>query len=183
MAGHLLSTKLFIPRPRTGTVDRPRVSELLNKGARTKLTLLSAQAGFGKTTAIANWVHEGPGPESVCWVSLDATDTEPDTFWTYVVTALAKQMPDISEGVLPLLGAAKGPSRAALTELLNRLAEAPHEVYLVLDDYHLVESPDLATGLTFLISNLPPHASGRAARSSRFAPLICASPPRKPPAT
>lgn len=158
MAGHLLSTKLFIPRPRTGTVDRPRVGELLTQGAKTKLTVLSAQAGFGKTTAIANWVHQGPGPQAVSWVSLDATDADPDSFWTYVVTALAKQIPGVTESVLPVLGAAKAPSAAALTELLNRLAEAPHEVYLVLDDYHLVDAPALAAGMTFLLNNLPPQA-------------------------
>jgi LuxR family maltose regulon positive regulatory protein len=158
MAGPLLNTKFFIPRPRTSTVDRPRVSDLLDQGAKAKLTVLSAQAGFGKTTAIANWVHQGPGPESVSWVSLESTDTDPDTFWTYVVTALAKQVPAITDSVLPLLGAAKAPHTAALTELLNRLAEASHEVYLVLDDYHLAETPDVAEGMTFLLGNLPPQA-------------------------
>ncbi len=158
MAGPLLSTKFFIPRPRTSTVVRPRVSELLDHGATMRLTLLSAQAGFGKTSAIADWVHQGPGTGPVSWVSLDATDTDPETFWTYVVTALAKQLPDVTDTVLPLLGVGEVPSQAALTELLNRLAEATHEVYLVLDDYHLVDAPDLAAGMTFFLDNLPPQA-------------------------
>ena len=82
---------------RAGTVDRPRVSELLDRGAQTKLTLVSAQAGFGKTTAIANWVHQGPGPEPRRWVSLESTDAQPDMFWTYVVTALAPLVPDLAD--------------------------------------------------------------------------------------
>jgi LuxR family maltose regulon positive regulatory protein len=82
MPGPLLSTKFFIPHARTGTLDRPRVTALLDAGAQTKLTLVSAQAGFGKTTAIATWVHQGPGADHVAWVSMEPSDGQPEVFWT-----------------------------------------------------------------------------------------------------
>ena len=157
MAGPLLNTKFFIPRPRDSTVARHRLTKLLDQGAQSKLTLVSAQAGFGKTTAVANWVHQGPGPDSVAWVSLENADADPDMFWTYVLTALASRVPDVGDSVLPLLSVAQVPRTAVLTELINRLADEPDEVFLVLDDYHLVDAPDLATEMAFLLGNLPPQ--------------------------
>ena len=158
MSGPLLTTKLFVPRPRAGTLVRARVSDLLDRGAATKLTLVSAQAGFGKSTAIANWVHQRTDPGVVAWLSLDSGDTHPPTFWTYAVTALSAAHPDVGTGVLPLLEGQGTPTEAALTELLNRLAELDHDVVLVLDDYHLADSPDIADGLAFLLTHLPPQA-------------------------
>jgi LuxR family maltose regulon positive regulatory protein len=157
MPGPLLSTKFFIPHARTGAVDRPRVAALLDAGAQTKLTLVSAQAGFGKTTAIATWVHEGPGADHVAWVSLEPSDAEPDVFWTYVVTALAPLVPDLADGVLPLLNGSGPPMSAVLTEVVNRLADSTEPVVLILDDYHLVDSVPIAEGMRFLLTNLPPH--------------------------
>lgn len=157
MPGPLLSTKLFIPHARTGTVARPRVTALLDAGAQTRLTLVSAQAGFGKTTAIATWVHQGPGTDHVAWVSLEPSDAQPDVFWTYVVTALAPLVPDLADGVLPLLNGSGPPMSAVLTEVVNRLADSTEPVVLILDDYHLVDSAPIAQGMTFLLTNLPPH--------------------------
>src|SRR5690242_20622702 len=158
MTGPLLTTKLFIPRPKTGTLVRSRVSDLLDQCMAAKLTLISAQAGFGKTTAIANWVHQRCAPGVVAWLSLDAGDAQPATFWTYVVTALSPSNPDLGADVLPLLENSASPTQAALTELLNRLADLEHDVVLVLDDYHLVDSPDIAEGVDFLLTHLPPRA-------------------------
>jgi LuxR family maltose regulon positive regulatory protein len=158
MSGPLLTTKFFIPPPKPGTLLRARVSDLLDQGRGTKLTLVSAQAGFGKTTALANWVHHRCEPGLVAWLSLDAGDTNPGTFWTYVVTTLAGPIPDLRANVLPLLESSATSPQAALTELVNRLAELEHDVVLVLDDYHLVDNPDIADGVAFLLTHLPPHA-------------------------
>ncbi|SES48990.1 LuxR family transcriptional regulator, maltose regulon positive regulatory protein [Pedococcus cremeus] len=158
MTGPLLTTKMFVPRPKAGTLVRARVSDLLDQGVSTKLTLVAAQAGFGKTTALANWVHQRCAPGLVAWLSLDSGDTDPATFWTYVVTALSATNPDIGSGVLPLLEGAGRPTPAMLTELLNRLAELEHDVVLVLDDYHLADGPDIAEAVTFLLTHLPPQA-------------------------
>lgn len=158
MPGPLLTIKMFVPRPKAGTLVRGRVSDLLDQGLSTKLTLVSAQAGFGKTTAVANWVHQRCAPGLVAWLSLDSGDVHPATFWTYVVTALSATNPDIGTGVLPLLEGAGKPTPAMLTELLNRLAELDHDVALVLDDYHLADGPDIAEAVTFLLAHLPPQA-------------------------
>ncbi|GAA2160349.1 LuxR C-terminal-related transcriptional regulator [Pedococcus bigeumensis] len=157
MPGPLLSTKFYVPHARAATVDRARVTALLDAGAQTKLTLVSAQAGFGKTTAIATWVHGGPGADRVAWVSLESSDAQPEVFWTYVVTALAPLVPDLADSVLPLLNGSGPPMSAVLTEVVNRLADSPEPVVLILDDYHLVDGAPIAEGMTFLLTNLPHH--------------------------
>ncbi|WP_323102166.1 LuxR C-terminal-related transcriptional regulator [Intrasporangium sp. YIM S08009] len=157
MTGPLLSSKLYVPGPRAGALERARVSDLLDRGTTTKLTLVSAQAGFGKTTAIANWVQHRSAPGGVAWLSLDPGDAVPDGFWTYVATALSGVDPDLAAGVAPLL-AAGAALPAVLTELLNRLADLDHDLVLVLDDYHLVDGPEIADGLAFVLAHLPPHA-------------------------
>lgn len=157
MPGRLLSTKFFIPGLRDGMVDRPRVSELLDRGAQTKLTVVSAQAGFGKTTAVASWIHQRHGSDAVVWLSLDQSDANVPTFWTCVVTALARLQPDLHDNVLPLLERAEPPMVAVLTELLNHLADASEDMVIVLDDYHLVDRPVIAEGMSFLLHHLPPQ--------------------------
>ena len=97
MAGPLLETKLYVPRPRRGLVPRPRLRERLDLGAASKLMLVSAPAGFGKTTLIADWLAAGPSAptdqRSAAWLSLDQGDNDPATFWAYVVAALATVAP------------------------------------------------------------------------------------------
>ena len=89
MASPLLETKIYVPRPRRGLVPRPRLSERLNRGAESKLTLVSAPAGFGKTTLLAEWLAAAPADErSAAWLSLDHSDNDPASFWTYLITAL-----------------------------------------------------------------------------------------------
>jgi len=123
---------------------------------------VSAPAGFGKTTLLAEWLGATPGDDSsVAWLSLDPADNEPLSFWTYVVTALQTALqtavPCIGSGALELLGSSPTPTEPALTMLLNELAEAPGEVWLVLDDYHLVDNHDVRDAMTFLLEHLPPH--------------------------
>ena len=93
MSTPLLETKLFLPRPRRGLVPRPRLRERLHQGLAAKLMLVSAPAGFGKTTLLVDWmaaVSASPDAEiATAWLSLDASDNDPATFWTYVIAALA----------------------------------------------------------------------------------------------
>src|SRR5207248_5438321 len=101
MASLLLETKLYVPRWRHGLVSRPRLSERLNRGTEGKLTLVSAPAGFGKTTLIAEWLGgTPPGVRSGAWLSLAQSDNNPASFWTYVVAALQTVEPHIGANTI-----------------------------------------------------------------------------------
>src|SRR6188508_302535 len=95
----LLETKLYVPRWRSGLVSRPRLVERLNQGIERKLTLVSAQAGFGKSTLLAEWLAATAAGERAAgwaaWVSLDETDNDPALFWAYVIAALQKVHPGV----------------------------------------------------------------------------------------
>lgn len=157
MAGPLVATKLYVPKLRGDLVVRPRLLERLRR-AGSRLTLVSAPAGFGKTTLLAEWLDATPGDDrAVAWVSLDPSDNEPARFWTYVVTALQGALPTVGSESLELLSSAPSSTDLGLTTLLNELAAAPGEVWLVLDDYHLVDDHDVGGGVAFLLEHLPPH--------------------------
>lgn len=159
LARPVVATKLYVPKLRRGLVTRPRLVERLCRGAESRLTLVSAPAGFGKTTLLAEWLGGAPGEDrSVAWLSLDPADNEPASFWTYVVTALQTAVPGVGSGVLDLLASSPLPTELVLTTVLNELATAPDGVWLVLDDYHLVDDPDVRGGMVFLLEHLPPHA-------------------------
>ena len=123
VAGPLLETKLFVPRWRRGLVPRPRLSERLDRGAEAKLTLVSAPAGFGKTTLLAEWLAAVPaGGRAAAWLSLDPSDNDPASFWTYVIAALRTAAPGVGAGALALLQAPQPPPiDAVLATLLNEL--------------------------------------------------------------
>ena len=109
MASPLLETKLHVPRRRRGLVARPRLMQRLGRSADSALTLVSAPAGFGKTTLLAEWLAGVRGEErSAAWLSLDQRDNDSATFWTYLITALRTAEPSIGEGALTLL---QSPSR------------------------------------------------------------------------
>jgi LuxR family maltose regulon positive regulatory protein len=119
---------------------------------------VSAPAGFGKTTLLAEWLDETPDEDrAVAWLSLDPADNEPAAFWTYVVTALQAAVPGVGSSALELFTASPIPTDLVLTTLLNELAAAQREVWLVLDDYHLVDSHELGQGMARLLEHLPPH--------------------------
>jgi LuxR family transcriptional regulator, maltose regulon positive regulatory protein len=155
----LLETKLYTPKPRRGLVARPRLSERLSRAAESKLTLISAPAGFGKTTLLAEWLDAGPAEptaaRSVSWLSLDESDAQPAAYWTYVITALQAVLPGAGASALVLLRSAQPPIEAVLTLVVNELNALRNDVYLVLDDYHLVDGPDIQAGMTFLLERLP----------------------------
>jgi LuxR family transcriptional regulator, maltose regulon positive regulatory protein len=154
----LMATKLYVPKLRGGLVARPRLLERMRGGAEARLTLVSAPAGFGKSTVLAAWLHDASADgRCVAWVSLDAADNEPALFWTYVLTALQGAAPGVGASALELLVSSSVPTERVLTTLLNELAAVPGEVWLVLDDYHLVDNHEVHEGVTFLLEHLPAH--------------------------
>lgn len=159
MAGPLLETKLHVPRRRRGLVARPRLDERLSRGAEAPLTLVSAPAGFGKTTRLAEWLAAAPaGGYSAAWLSLDQRDNDPALFWPYVIAALRTAAPEVGEEALSLLQSPQPPPiEAVLATLLNDLNAISNDVVLVLDDYHLTEARDVRDGTAFLLEHLPPQ--------------------------
>ncbi len=158
MARPVIATKLYLPKLRPGLVARPQLRERLRRGAQSRLTLLSAPPGFGKTTLLADWLHETAGEDhSVAWLSLDPEDADPAAFWTCVVTALQTAAPGIGATALELVASSPLPTEHLLTTLLNELAAAAGEIWLVLDDYHLVDSPEVSDGVVFFVDHLPAH--------------------------
>jgi LuxR family maltose regulon positive regulatory protein len=158
MAGPLLETKLHVPRWRRGLVARPRLSERLSRGAESVLTLVSAPAGFGKTTLLAEWLAAAPADErSVAWLSLDQRDNDPAVFWTYLVAALKTGATGVDASALSLLQPPEPPGEAGLITLLNDLDAVSNDVVLVLDDYHVIDARDVQDGMAFLLEHLPPQ--------------------------
>ena len=128
--------------------------ERLNQGMRTKLTLISASAGFGKTTLLSEWVARCKQP--VAWLSLDEVDNDPARFLTYLVSALQTIVPNIGKHVLAVLQSPQFPAtESLLTSLLNEMSAEPQELMLVLDDYHAIESKPVDNILAFMLGHLP----------------------------
>src|SRR5687767_2697875 len=136
MAGPLLETKLHVPRRRRGLVPRRRLTERLDRGAEAALTLVSAPAGFGKTTLLTEWLAAPAAGRSLAWLSLDARDNDPAVFWTYLVAALQAAVPGVGAGASTLLES-HAATEAVLSSLLNDLAGVQDDVVVVLDDYHV----------------------------------------------
>src|SRR5262249_22180918 len=149
-------TKLYSPPPRPKLVPRPRLLERLNAELQRKLTLISAPAGFGKTTLVSEWLAGCPRP--VAWLSLDEGDNDPARFLTYLVAALQTVAPDLGAEVLGVLQSPQPPPvDSILTTLLNNITTSPHEFILVLDDYHVIDASPVDRALAFLLEHLPPH--------------------------
>ncbi len=159
MPSQLVETKLFAPRPRPGVVSRPRLAELLERGARSKLTVISAPPGFGKSTLLAEWLASSSASghaASVAWVSLDQGDDDVRSFWTYVTVALERAT-NVGDVASPLLDSNAVPIETVLTTLVNALAEISDEIMLVLDDYHVIERAEIHEGVAFLLDHAPPQ--------------------------
>ncbi|MCL4562065.1 MAG: LuxR C-terminal-related transcriptional regulator [Chloroflexi bacterium] len=153
-----MTTKLYIPPPRPGIVPRSRLVERLNEGlaAGRKLTLISASAGFGKTTLVSEWVASCRLP--VAWLSLDEGDNDPTQFLIYLVAALQTIAANIAKGVLAILQSSQPPPiKSILIALLNEITTVPDHFVLVLDDYHAIDSKPVDEALTFLLEHLPPQ--------------------------
>ena len=153
----LVETKLRAPRTRPDLVERPRLHELLDRGEGRKLTLVSAPAGFGKTTLLVEWLvgRSGSGRSGV-WLSLDGSDNDPARFLSYLVGALQNVVEGIGEGVLTLLrGPELPPLETLVGDLINELAASGREVAVILDDYHLIDVRPVQEAVSFLLEHLP----------------------------
>ncbi|MEW5870791.1 MAG: AAA family ATPase [Chloroflexota bacterium] len=164
----ILATKLYLPLPRPQIVSRSRLLERLDEGLQRKLTLVSAPAGFGKTTLVSEWLaacqRRTPAARTA-WLSLDEGDSHPPRFLAYLIAALQTVDGALGAGALGMLQAAPPPpNEAILTALLNDLAALgnaldalPQDLILVLDDYHQVDAAQVDQALAFLLEHLPPQ--------------------------
>ena len=164
----VLVTKFFVPAARPKLVFRPHLVERLNEGLSRKLTLVSAPAGFGKTTLVAEWVNslrkefkeESQEDSKITWLSLDDGDNDLTRFLTYFVAALNRTNgggSDFGKGALNMLQSPQPPpTESVLTSLINEIATIPERIVFVLDDLHLIAAPTVHDALTFLLENLPP---------------------------
>ncbi len=162
-----LTTKLYLPPPHPDLIPRPRLIDLLNTGSSRKLTLISAPAGFGKSTLLSAWIYLGdqvhpssfhPHPSKVAWLSLDDGDNDLVRFLSYFITALQTLWDEIGKGALVALQSPGDVNtEVILTTLLNEIAELPENLMLVLDDYHVIESHPIDQAITFILEHLPPQ--------------------------
>ncbi|MHB1132172.1 MAG: LuxR C-terminal-related transcriptional regulator [Chloroflexota bacterium] len=153
----LLVTKTWLPQLPPDWVPRPRLSGRLNQALCHKLVLLSAPAGYGKTTLAVEALRDCGLP--VAWVSLEPADNLPGAFLTYVVTALQGVAPGAGRPILTALRSPQPPpNELLLTALVNALSEGTGDFVVVLDDYHVVESQAVHEAVTFLVEHLPPRA-------------------------
>src|SRR5579859_1635090 len=160
----LLEPKLRLPRLHSSLVERERLLALLDGGLERKLTLLSAPAGFGKTTLVSQWVvdrstsHHLP---PVAWLSLDAGDNDPVRFWRYVITACQTFRVNQDQSALALLTTPTQPPfespplEVVLTTFLNTLTQEAQHGLLILEDYHVITSPQIQETMIFFLDHLP----------------------------
>lgn len=156
----LLHTKLHIPPPRPNLVRRPNLIERLDEGLRqgNRLTLISAPAGFGKTTLISDWAQQIKSRTPVAWLSLDERDNEVPRFFAYAVAALQRIDDGLGHMALSLLQLSQpSPLENLITLLINDIAVLPDQAVLVVDDYHVISNLDINKALGFLLENLPPQ--------------------------
>jgi LuxR family maltose regulon positive regulatory protein len=156
MSTPILATKLYIPSSRAKVVQRFRLIEQLNLGLSSgrRLTLVSAPAGFGKTTLVSEWIVSCRRPTA--WLSLDEADSDSTRFLIYLITALQTIAPNVGEDVLAALQSSQPPQiESVMTILLNEITTIPDNFILVLDDYHMLDSKPIDAALTFLLDHQP----------------------------
>jgi LuxR family transcriptional regulator, maltose regulon positive regulatory protein len=154
----LVTTKVRVPRTRTELVPRPRLREALVRNEGRRLTLVSAPAGFGKTTLLSEWFEDrSEDGRPVAWLSLEEADNDPARFLAYLVSALRSALGEgIGEGVLASLRLPEFPPvEAVVGVLINELADVRDEVTIVLDDYHVIHSGPIHEATSFLLEHLP----------------------------
>jgi LuxR family transcriptional regulator, maltose regulon positive regulatory protein len=158
MAVPVLATKFYVPSPPLKVVTRSRLINRLNEGLSggRQLTLISAPAGFGKSTLVSEWILSCRRP--VTWLSLDEGDNDPKRFLAYMIAALDKLAKNIGEGVLGLLDVPQPPTiESILTSLLNEIITIPDNFILVLDDYHVIDNEAVDNALAFIVDHQPPQ--------------------------
>jgi LuxR family maltose regulon positive regulatory protein len=157
MTDTLVETKLMPPRSSLERVARPRLEQLLLRGTTRPLTLLSAPAGFGKTTLLSTWLGSSEVARAAAWVSLDERDQDAGSFWSYLLLAVDRAVPGAATAALARFQPGQGAIEGVLAALLNELSVLPRDLTLVLDDYHLADGPGLYPGMAFLLDHLPPQ--------------------------
>lgn len=157
----ILTTKLHIPQSRATFVNRPHLIKRLDACLYRQLTVVSAPAGFGKTTLVANWIQrlrdaEADAKSVFVWVTLDQNDNDPVRFLTYFIAGLQKIETSLGEAALDWLdSSAEPPIEAVLAEVINDVVELPRHVTFILDDFHLITEPIIHKAFTFLLDNQP----------------------------
>jgi LuxR family maltose regulon positive regulatory protein len=154
----ILSTKLYFPPARTNLVPRPRLIEQLNAGLKKPLTLISAPAGYGKTTLLCDW-HARLGSEyPFTWLSLDPDDNNLARFLSYVSAALETLDPNLAQGLVSELHLPELlPVEELITLLINEVNAFPHDFTLILDDYHVITDPAIHVAVVYLLDHMPPN--------------------------
>ncbi len=156
MVAPLLQTKVFIPREGPHLVSRPRLIERLSEQTERKLTLVSAPAGFGKTTVIGEWLAASDKP--FAWLSLDSADNDPHRLLSYLALTLQQIDKQIGVGVRTALDSSSPPPlNYLLTELINDIAVTEDAFTLVLDDYHVIESQEVHDAIDYILDHMPPN--------------------------
>ncbi|MEC0090661.1 LuxR C-terminal-related transcriptional regulator [Paenibacillus macquariensis] len=156
MSNSILSTKLYIPEPRSNVVLRPRLIEHLNDWMHRKLTLVVASAGYGKTSLVREWLAVCSQP--VAWLSLEEADNDPVRFLRYFITALQTIAANIGEGLLGLIHSAQSlPVELIITALLNEITSISYHFILVLDDYHAIDALPIDNAISLLLEHMPPQ--------------------------
>jgi LuxR family maltose regulon positive regulatory protein len=152
----LLVTKFTIPPVRSVLLPRSHLLEALDQSRLFPLTLLSAGAGFGKTTLLSAWARESTS--QIAWLTLDEQDNDPTRFWAYVIAALRHSGTSLGEAAEALLHAPQSSLlTSALTSLINDLAALAQDTALILDDYQMISEPAIHTSLQFVLDRLPPR--------------------------
>jgi len=170
MPDALLTTKLHIPQAALEFVPRPHLAARLDEGLKRKLTLVSAPAGFGKSTLVSEWIHRRGGgfppagattaPLQAAWLSLDEGDNDPARFWTYLIAAVQTVYPDVGHEAREIVGAPQLRSaEPAVVSLLNEIASRSlsAQLVLVLDDYHVIQAEQIHKDLGYLLDHQPPN--------------------------
>ncbi|MDZ5662163.1 LuxR C-terminal-related transcriptional regulator [Nocardioides sp. S-58] len=155
-----LEAKLHRPPARDGWVGRPRLLDVLDRSVSRSVTLVAAPAGYGKTTVVAQWLASRRGERAAAWVSIDAGDNDPARLWAHIATALQRAGCFLAPDLPMFLVAASADVRTRLLpHLLNALAATSDGITLVLDDFHVLVSPECHEQVGFLVENLPPSTS------------------------
>ena len=150
----LLETKLYVPPLQSAWISRTRLLNRLNEGFERKFTLLSAPAGYGKTTLLVEWIHQNKIP--VAWFSVDQRDNDLTQFLTYVIAGLQTLDAEIGKAALKMLQSPQPPPfESILINLINSMSRMQTDAALFLDDYHAVDAKPIHDLLAFLLDHLP----------------------------
>jgi len=157
----LITTKLFAPHLPSGLIPRPFLFKKLEQGAQSALTVISAPAGYGKTTILSEWIEArqkigSSTPSTTCWLSLDEGDNDPIRFLNYLTASIEKVHPGVGKKARTLLENSQPfLPQMPLSMLINDLQALPQSIMLVLDDYQFIENPVIHDGIIFLLDHMP----------------------------